>query len=62
VSPEELITQAVSGGLLRAGEPRAKEKVLRGADLSSVFGIDIEEQEKAPAAARRSPRARAGRR
>jgi uncharacterized Zn finger protein len=58
VSPEGLITQAVSGGLLGAGKPRAKEKVLQGADLSSVFGIDIEEEE-APAAAGRSPRARA---
>ncbi len=41
-NPAELIAQAASGGLVRAGTARAKEKVLKGADLSSVFGIDIE--------------------
>lgn len=54
-NPAELIAQAASGGLVRAGAARAKEKVLKGADLSSVFGIDIEgEEEEAPAPAKRA--------
>jgi uncharacterized Zn finger protein len=47
VNPAELASQATST-LSRGGKERAKEKTLRGADLSHIFGIDIEDPEDAP--------------
>lgn len=44
-NPGDLIAEVASGGIVRAGKGRAKEKVLEAADLSSVFGIDIDVEE-----------------
>lgn len=64
VDPSELVTDAVTKNLLQKGKEGAKTKALKGADLSGVFGIDIEddgEAEPAPPAARPPARkARAG--
>lgn len=58
VNPADLASQAVAGGVARGGKERAPEKALKDADLSSIFGIDIEAAEDAPPPAAR-PRKRA---
>jgi uncharacterized Zn finger protein len=46
--PSALVAEVAKGGLTQAGKARAKEKSLKGADLSSVFGIDVEDDAPAP--------------
>jgi uncharacterized Zn finger protein len=64
VDPGELVAKAVSGGVLRTAATVAKDKVLAGADLSSMFGIELDADGDTPAPAappkKPPPRAAAG--
>ena len=55
--PEEMVAAVATGGILKGGAARGKQKTFTGGALSSLFGIDIEEEEQGAAQAAPAGRA-----
>lgn len=53
--PAELVTLAAAGGILRAGKARSGASALAGADLSGMFGIDLDDDDDASPPAKPPP-------